>query len=53
MFGEDVSTSVTSPARKEVFKVREYIKKLSDKKGELFHLVVTELLLSQRGPYLT
>ena len=43
MFGEDVSTLVTSPAIKKLFEVREYAKQLSDNKVELFHSVVVKL----------
>ena len=44
MFGEDVSTSVTSPATRKLLEVREDSKQLSKKKGELFHSVVVKLL---------
>ena len=47
MFGEDVSTSASSPATK-VSEVREYDKQLIEKKGELFHLVVAKLLFIMR-----
>ena len=43
-FDEDVSTLVTSPATKKWFEVREYSEQLSDKKVELFHLVMANLL---------
>ena len=44
MFGKDVSKSVTYPATKKLFEVREDSEKLSDKKGGLFQLVVEKLL---------
>ena len=44
MFGEDVSTSVTSPATNKLFEVRDDFEQLSDKNGELFHSVVANLL---------
>ena len=44
IFGEDVSTLVTSPATKKFFEGREDAKQLSDKRRELFHLVVEKLL---------
>ena len=40
----DASKSVTSTVTKKLFEVREDYEKLSDKKGELFHLVVVKLL---------
>ena len=44
MFGEDVSTLVTSLATRKLLEVREDSKQLSKKKGELFHSVVVKLL---------
>ena len=44
IFGEDVSTLVTSPATKKLFEVREYFEELSYKNRELFHSVVAKLL---------
>ena len=44
MFGEDVITSVASPATDKLFKVREHVKQLRENKGELFHLVVVKFL---------
>ena len=49
IFGEDVSASVTSPKTNKIFEVREDNKQLSDKKGELFHLVVAKLLFIMKG----
>ena len=48
MFGEDVSTLVTYPATKKLFEVKENSKQLSEKKGELFPLVVYKLLFSMK-----
>ena len=44
MFGEEVSTVVTSPAGKKFFEVWEDAKQLSENKGELLHSVVVRFL---------
>ena len=43
MFGEDVSTRVSSAATKKLF-VLTPAKALSDERSEIFHLVVAKLL---------
>ena len=48
MFGDDISMSVTYPETNKLFKVREDDKQLSEKKGELFHSVVAELLFMMK-----
>ena len=42
--GEDFSKSVSSPATKKLFEVREDEYKLSLKKGELFYSILEKLL---------
>ena len=49
IFGEDVSTSVTSPATNKLFEVREYSEQLSKKKVKMFKLVVEKLLFIMKG----
>ena len=44
MFGEEVSTLVTSPATKNFLELMKDAEKLSENKGEFFHLLVEKLL---------
>ena len=44
MFGEDVSTSVSSLATNKMIEVREGDNQWSENKGDLFYLVVAKLL---------
>ena len=50
IFCKDVSTLVTSPATNKLFEVREDDKQLSEKKEELFHLMVAKLLFIMKMP---
>ena len=49
IFGEDVSAPVSYSATKNKFKVREDEEKPSDKKGDLFHLFVSNLFFIMKG----
>ena len=44
MFAEDVSALVTCSETNKLFEVRKDAKQLSEKKGEMWHLVVSKLL---------
>ena len=50
MFGEYISASVSYPSTKNLFEVREDSDQLSKKEGELFHLVVENLLFIMKVP---
>ena len=43
MFAEDVSELVTYPGSNKLFEVREHAKQLSENKGNLFLLVVSNV----------
>ena len=43
------STSVSYPATKKVFEVREYSRQLSENKGELFNSVISKFLFIMNG----
>ena len=45
-FSWDFSTLVTSLENNKLFKVREYVKQLSEEKGEFFHLVMANVIIS-------
>ena len=49
MFGQDVSTLVTSPATNKFSEMREDAEELSENKGEFFHSVVTKLLFIMKS----
>ena len=49
-FGEPITKTATSPAKRDLFVIDENSKELSDGKGEIFHSVTAKLLyVSKRG----
>jgi hypothetical protein len=49
-FGEDITKSATTPAKRDLFEVNEASEELTNEKSEVFHSVVAKLLyVSKRG----